>query len=199
MKSDAVSWTDLTRDCLIETECLIVISGEFHKDPFEDCGLPLGLRVKPQTDLLYFVDAFHGVFKIDLLTWIKHQVLSSKDSRFGKATPKLLNDLDLDGDNIYFIDSSFKHSAVTGADEIVEMRARGRLFKYNEKTDELELLLENIYMPNGLQLVPSKEAVLINECTIARILKYSIWKPIWWRFWACNSYFCFSKVLLDGS
>ena len=143
----------------------------FKKDISEECGLPLGLRIKANTDLLYFVDAYAGVFKLDLLSGKKHLVLSSKDPRFGQAPPKLMNDLDLDGDNVYLIDSSHKHSADTGVDEIVEMRARGRLFKYNEKTDVLELLLETLYMPNGLQLMPSKDAVLISESLIARILK----------------------------
>ena len=85
---------------------------------------------------------------------------------------KLVNDLDFDGDVIYLIDSSTKRGVNFAVQEILESFAFGRLFKFNEKTNELELLLSGLYFPNGLQLLPNKEAVLINECTTATITKY---------------------------
>ena len=101
----------------------------------------------------------------------KQLVIASNDTRFGTAPPKLLNDLDFDGDNIYFIDSSYEKPVFEAVEEVIEMLARGRLFKYNEKTNKLDFVLENLYMPNGLQLLPSKDAILINECSVARIVK----------------------------
>ena len=83
----------------------------------------------------------------------------------------MVNDLDLDGDLIYFIDSSYEREINEAIEEFIEALPRGRLFSYNEKTDKLEFLLENLYFPNGLQLLPSKDAILINECSMARIIK----------------------------
>ena len=84
---------------------------------------------------------------------------------------KLVNDLDIDGDVIYFIDSSYEREVNEAIEEHIEALARGRLFSFNEKTNKLELLLENLYFPNGLQLTPNKDALLINENSMSRILK----------------------------
>lgn len=101
-------------------------------------------------------------------------LLSSKDKRFGDKPMRLLNDLDFDGDLVYFIDSSFKRPVHEAIEEHLESNPRGRLFSYNEKTDELKLLLDGLYFPNGLQLMPDKNSILINENTMARILKYHL-------------------------
>jgi sugar lactone lactonase YvrE len=98
--------------------------------------------------------------------------LSANDTRFGMAPLKLVNDLDFDGDEIYAIDSSFEREVNEAVEEHIEANARGRLFRYNEKKNELEILLANLYFPNGLQLMPDKESILINENSMARILRH---------------------------
>ena len=110
------------------------------------------------------------IFKFKL-KGTKELVFSSFDSRLGTASMKLCNDLDIDGEVIYFIDSSYERGVNEAVEEHIEALARGRLFSYNEKTDKLEFLLENLYFPNGLQLLPSKDAILINENSMSRILK----------------------------
>jgi adipocyte plasma membrane-associated protein len=87
---------------------------------------------------------------------------------------KLLNDLDFDGDFIYFIDSSYERTVNEAAEEHLEIQPRGRLFRINEKTNELEFILDNLYFPNGLQLTPDKKVALINENSMSRILKYHL-------------------------
>ena len=79
--------------------------------------------------------------------------------------------MDLNGDEIYFIDSSYKRDVNNVFEIILEGRAEGRLFKYNEKTDKLELLLDGLFLPNGMQLGPNKDYVLINENPKCRIIK----------------------------
>lgn len=97
--------------------------------------------------------------------------MRADDKRLGPAPMKLVNDLDLDGDIIYFIDSSYERDINEAIEEHMEALPRGRLFSYNEKTDKIEFLLENLYFPNGLQLLPTKEAILINENSMSRIIK----------------------------
>jgi sugar lactone lactonase YvrE len=85
---------------------------------------------------------------------------------------KITNDLDVDGDDIYFIDTSYFRDLTDIFLEVVEMSPRGRLFHFNEKTNELRVLLEDIYLPNGIQLMPDKESLLISEMTLNRIIKW---------------------------
>lgn len=77
----------------------------------------------------------------------------------------------MDGDLIYFIDSSFENTINEAIEEHIEGLPQGRLFVYNEKIDKLEMLLDNLFFPNGLQLFPSKDSILINENVMARIIR----------------------------
>ena len=86
----------------------------------------------------------------------------------------MVNDLDIDGDIIYLIDSSYGRDINEALDECIECQPRGRLFSFNERTNKLEQLLDGLYFPNGLQLMPNKEAILINECSTGKITKYKI-------------------------
>lgn len=85
----------------------------------------------------------------------------------------MLNDLDIDETNglIYFIDSSYEHELNDVIDEAIELLGRGRLFSYDEQNNKLELLHESLYLPNGIQIMPDKQSLLINENSIARILR----------------------------
>jgi hypothetical protein len=58
--------------------------------------------------------------------------------------------------------------------DIVHAFPGGRLFRYNEKKDELDIITENLYYPNGVQLLPDKNSVLVNEFSMARILKIQL-------------------------
>lgn len=133
------------------------------------CGRPLGLRLRD--DWLYVADAYFGILKVNTRTGERKQLVSPSDKRLGPAPMRLVNDLDLDGDLVYFIDSSYERDINEAVEEHMEALPRGRLFSYNERTDKIEFLLENLYFPNGLQLLPGNEAILINENSIARIIK----------------------------
>ena len=84
----------------------------------------------------------------------------------------MVNDLDLDGDVIYFVDSSDVREVNEAVDDVVEAQPRGRLFYFNEITNDLRLLISDLFFPNGLQLTPNKEEILINECSVSRISKW---------------------------
>ena len=84
------------------------------------CGRPLGIRLSGNT--LFFVDAYHGLFSLDLKTLqTSHHVTPSttiyppKGEQTTSSTldpvaflpPKFFNDIDLTSDKIYFSDSSY--------------------------------------------------------------------------------------------
>lgn len=138
-----------------------------------ECGRPLGIRIT-KDDIMYVADSYLGIFKINLSNSETNQILSSNDPRFNKLPLKLLNDLDLDDDDniIYFIDSSYELDLNQVLEEHLELMPRGRLFSYDEKRNKIELLKDGLYLPNGLQLMPDKQSILINENSMARILRY---------------------------
>ncbi|RNA35311.1 adipocyte plasma membrane-associated [Brachionus plicatilis] len=140
--------------------------------PIKNCGRPLGLRLDKTGQNLYIADAYYGIFKINLQTKKLTSIVKADDVRFGNKPMKLVNDLDLDGDLIYFIDSSFLRHVDSAIEEHIEANPRGRLFSYNQKTNEMNLLLDGLYFPNGLQLSPQKDFLLINENSMAKIIKF---------------------------
>lgn len=101
--------------------------------------------------------------------------MSSKDKRFGDKTPMFTNDLDIDDEGvIYFVDSSYSRGVNEFLEEHIEAHARGRLFSFDPRTEKLDMLLSGLYFPNGITLTPSKDALLINENTMARIIRYHL-------------------------
>lgn len=72
------------------------------------------------------------------------------------------------------MDTSYQRGVNDFLKEYIETQPRGRLFSFNEKTNELKLLLDGLYFPNGITLTPSKDALLVNENTLARIIKYHL-------------------------
>lgn len=86
---------------------------------------------------------------------------------------KFTNDLDLDDEgNIYFSDSSYIRDINEAVELFNDASPTGRLFRYNEITKELVLLIDNIRFANGVQLTPEKDAVLVSELALGRIIKY---------------------------
>jgi len=78
---------------------------------------------------------------------------------------------------IYFTDSSTKYPRARVMLEILEACPVGRLFSYNPETEELKLLLDGLYFPNGVQLNPTEDALIFAETTKCRIMKYYISGP----------------------
>ncbi len=101
-------------------------------------------------------------------------MISSNDKRFGNSPLKFVNDLDVDGNHVYFIDSSNQTSMDNPLGTIQETGQkvpRGRLISYDESTNIVKVLVENLNFPNGLTLTPNKESLLINEVMTRRIMK----------------------------
>ncbi len=48
-----------------------------------------------------------------------------------------------------------------------------RVLEYDTETRELTVVMENLRFPNGIQLLPDEESVLVAETTMARIRRYT--------------------------
>lgn len=60
---------------------------------------------------------------------------------------------------------------------IVSGDKTGRVLKYDPRTKEVEVLVENLMFPNGVALSKNGDFILISETTHCRILKFWLIKP----------------------
>ncbi|KJH45934.1 strictosidine synthase [Dictyocaulus viviparus] len=83
---------------------------------------------------------------------------------------RYLNDFDFLSDGQLVIsESSTKFDDRDFIYDILEHRPNGRILRYNIAKNELSVLLDNLYFPNGIQVV--QKNILIAEMGSARILK----------------------------
>lgn len=115
--------------------------------------------------MLYIIDAYHGIFKLNLQTNVAvHLVTSATKLKYERGIdPKALltstffNDLDISTDGkIAFTDSSYRHARSQNRPEILDGAPRGRLFEFDPATSELRVLLCGLHFPNGVQYLPAR-------------------------------------------
>uniref|UniRef100_A0A8C6G5D2 Adipocyte plasma membrane-associated protein n=1 Tax=Mus spicilegus TaxID=10103 RepID=A0A8C6G5D2_MUSSI len=97
-------------------------------------------------------------------------LLSSETPIEGKKM-SFVNDLTVtrDGRKIYFTDSSSKWQRRDYLLLVMEATDDGRLLEYDTVTKEVKVLLDQLQFPNGVQLSPAEDFVLVAETTMARI------------------------------
>lgn len=61
--------------------------------------------------------------------------------------------------------------------QVIELNALGRLLSYDPDTGGVAVLLDGLYMPNGLALSPHEDFLLLAETSLARILRYRWPRP----------------------
>lgn len=146
-----------------------------------ECGRPLGLRFAKNSNRLYVVDAYHGIFRVNVATGkVEHIVrpgmISPSSHTDGAVDPVALkeplfyNDVEVDeaAKVVYFTDSSYKHRRAQNRAEVIDGAPRGRLLAYDEAEGQLHVLLCGLHFPNGLQRLGSK--LLVVESGRFRIL-----------------------------
>uniref|UniRef100_A0A673HAX9 Adipocyte plasma membrane-associated protein n=1 Tax=Sinocyclocheilus rhinocerous TaxID=307959 RepID=A0A673HAX9_9TELE len=123
------------------------------------CGRPLGIRVGPNGTLFVAVKS-----------------LVSTGKMIGGRRLGFVNDLDVtqDGKKLYFIDSSSRWQRRDFMHLIMEATADGRVLEYDIETKEVTVMMENLRFPNGIQLFPDEESVLVAETTMARIRRVHV-------------------------
>ncbi|XP_043913682.1 adipocyte plasma membrane-associated protein isoform X2 [Protopterus annectens] len=133
------------------------------------CGRPLGIRVSPNGTLLV-ADAYYGLYEVNPDTGEVSLILSSETPIKGRKMG-FVNDLTVtrDGRKIYFTDSSSKWQRRDFTLLVMEGKDDGRLLEYDTVTKEVKVLLDGLRFPNGVQLSPNEDYVLVAETTMARI------------------------------
>lgn len=137
------------------------------------CGRPLGMRMG-KDGFLYVVDAYLGLFKVNVATGDYTTLFSSKTPVNGHLA-KTINDLDIaDDGKIYFTHSSTKWHRNNAVNIVFEGLATGRLMVYDPATGKVKLLKDGIQFPNGIQLTKDQKSLLVADTVEARIYRYNI-------------------------
>uniref|UniRef100_A0AAV2IWF9 Strictosidine synthase conserved region domain-containing protein n=1 Tax=Knipowitschia caucasica TaxID=637954 RepID=A0AAV2IWF9_KNICA len=56
--------------------------------------------------------------------------------------------------------------------QVIELNSLGRLLSFDPQTGQVQVLLESLYMPNGIALSPEEDFLLFAETSIGRIMRY---------------------------
>ncbi|XP_022904498.2 adipocyte plasma membrane-associated protein Hemomucin-like [Onthophagus taurus] len=155
----------------------IVQFGKPCKGPYQEkiCGRPLGIAFD-KDGFLIAVDAYYGIFKVNVKTGDTTQLISVDQEIAGKK-PKLPNSIALatNGD-IFWSDSSTEFLLQDGAiDSFAD--GSGRLIHYNAKTKENTVLIDNLLFANGVALSEDEDFVLVVETGASAIHRYYLKGP----------------------
>mmetsp|Transcript_31381 Transcript_31381/g.100822 ORF Transcript_31381/g.100822 Transcript_31381/m.100822 type:complete len:404 (-) Transcript_31381:94-1305(-) len=128
------------------------------------CGRPLGLRLLPATkggeevEVLVVADAYFGLLKWERR---KGSPPTSSSLRVVASNFTLLNDVATDGRYAYATETSSKWQRRRIFYAALEMRPTGRLWKIDLETGDKEVLLDDLLMPNGVELLLEDSLVVV--------------------------------------
>lgn len=146
--------------------------GSREQEP--SCGRPLGIRAGPN-GTLFVADAYLGVFEVNPSTGESTRLVSGGQLVAGRKL-SFINDITVtrDGRKLFFTDSSSRWQRRDYLQLLMEATADGRVLELDLETRELTVVMENLRFPNGIQLLPDEESVLVAETTMARIRRVHV-------------------------
>ncbi|XP_023232279.1 adipocyte plasma membrane-associated protein-like [Centruroides sculpturatus] len=137
------------------------------------CGRVLGLKFDSK-NRLHVVDAYYGVYVIDIQTGKVTSLLKSSAIIDGKQLV-FINDVAIDDDGIIYITESSNRWPLSRVLYVVlEHESTGRVIKFDPKTNNATVLIDDLHFPNGIILSHDKKSLLIAETNNHRILKYNL-------------------------
>ncbi|XP_027102931.2 protein STRICTOSIDINE SYNTHASE-LIKE 2 [Coffea arabica] len=136
------------------------------------CGLPLGLSFNRKSGKLYIADAYKGLLVVGPNGGLATPLANEAEGVLFKFT----NDVVVDENSgvVYFTDSSTIYSVRDSVSVISTGDKSGRLLKFDPKTNQATVLLNNLMLPNGVALSKNGDFLLVAETTNSRILKYCL-------------------------
>ncbi len=130
-------------------------------------GRPLGVEIDPRDGTLIVCDAYRGLLRIDhagTLTVLATDVAGSPI--------RVCNNAGVAADGtIYFSDSSARYPLSDWKRDLLEHRPNGRLLRHDPATGDTDLVLDELYFPNGVALNPDESAIYLAETTTHRLIR----------------------------
>ncbi|XP_020781787.1 adipocyte plasma membrane-associated protein [Boleophthalmus pectinirostris] len=136
------------------------------------CGRPHGIRLNRDGQLIV-ADSYLGLFSVNPQSGEKTLLLPNSQGANGVAFA-FLNGLEISSKTgiIYFTDSSSRWGRRHVKLEVIELNSLGRLLSYDPQTGHVRVLLDSLFMPNGIALSPEEDFLLFAETSIGRIMRY---------------------------
>jgi sugar lactone lactonase YvrE len=139
------------------------------------CGRPLGLKFDKKGNL-YVVDAYYGIFKVNVETREYKNIVNASKPIEGKV-PRIPNSVDTaENGDLYWTDSDTDFYLYDLAILFLS-NPSGRLIRYNAATKENEVLMRNLAFANGVMLSDDESFVIVAESMASRIMKYNLKGP----------------------
>ncbi|XP_074554132.1 adipocyte plasma membrane-associated protein [Halichoeres trimaculatus] len=141
------------------------------------CGRPHGVRLDRHGQLIV-ADSYFGLHSVDPGTGAKTLLLANSEGADGVPFA-FLNGLEISPQTgmIYFTDSSSRWGRRHVKLEVIELNSLGRLLSFDPQTQRVTVLLDSLYMPNGIALSPDEDFLLVAETSIGRILRFWLKGP----------------------
>ncbi|CAN9508494.1 unnamed protein product [Ophioblennius macclurei] len=141
------------------------------------CGRPHGVRLDGAGQLIV-ADSYLGLHSVDPHSGQKTLLLANAQGA-GGVPFAFLNGLEISSQTgiIYFTDSSSRWGRRHVKLEVIELNALGRLLSFDPRTGTVKVLLESLFMPNGIALSPHEDFLLLAETSMGRILRYWLKGP----------------------
>ncbi|GMN60908.1 hypothetical protein TIFTF001_029999 [Ficus carica] len=146
-----------------------------HHQTEHICGRPLGLRFHKTSGDLYIADAYMGLLVVGAEGGLATGVVTQ-----AQGVPFAFSngiDIDEEGGVVYFTDSSSRYQRRNYLSVILSGDRTGRLMRYDTKTKQVDVMLEDLLFPNGVALSQNGDFLLIAETTTCRILRYWLRTP----------------------
>ncbi len=149
---------------------IIKVDAAGNSTEFADTkGRPLGIHFDSLGHLIV-ADSPKGLLSID-----KKGKVTTLSTTHDDRTYLFADDLEIDSSGIiYFTDASDKFAVEEFKLDLLEHQPNGRFLSYDPSTQKVELLIDDMYFPNGVAVSHDNDFVLINETGTYRVWKYWI-------------------------
>ncbi|CAN6463890.1 unnamed protein product [Victoria cruziana] len=133
-------------------------------------GRPLGLAFTAHSKELIVCDSVKGLLKVGEGGAVEVLADEAGGMKLGVADGV---DVAEDG-TIYFTDASYKYRVEDHMLDLLEGRPHGRLLSFDPVTKNTQVLMEDLYFPNGVAVSPAGDFLVFCETPVARCQKYYI-------------------------
>jgi sugar lactone lactonase YvrE len=130
-------------------------------------GRPLGVEIDPRDGTLIVCDAYRGLLRID-----HDGALAVLTTHVGDSRILVCNNASVAADGvIYFSDSSSRYQLSDWKRDMLERRPNGRLLRHDPATGDTDVVLDELYFPNGVALSPDESTVMLAETSTHRVIR----------------------------
>jgi len=131
-------------------------------------GRPLGLALGNDGEVIV-CDAAQGLLKVTD-EGVEVLATEAEGTKFGITDAAAVSKDGL----IYFTDASVKYRLENFVLDTLEGRPNGRILVYNPEDKSTNVLLRDLYFPNGIALSKNEEFLIFAETSMARLVKYHL-------------------------